>query len=316
MVKERQKALRYRRALFNRPRGQPAPRTLEFYLEEAHGKFKTVATRRVELDGNFVIEVRHQQRRRGVGLLLHVTAYTREEPASVVPQVTARDDEAPISTTPPPNGTDFMDGDLHILVAGDDVIMCASGIRERKFEEYCSIIFDRAEFPPVAGMFHLEAVANANKLKVIEDEGVKEIKLDAVSYVATGQQLKRYSLRRTLRDEMLDTLRALFGDDPGVQDVADAENLSAQIVLKFDRRKKGGELSAERMSGLAKRLVDEGDEGFTIRTMGNTTLGYNQISLQRPAKIAAYGKTVQRDAAFRELVSYYTDLKNEGHLEE
>jgi hypothetical protein len=317
VAQERNKALRYRRAVFPKPdKKTPVVKSLESYLDEAHKQFTTVSTRRVELDGSFVLEIRHARKRKDVGSLMHLAAYTKEEPASVVPRAGATDDDAPVTTAPPPRGADYMDGDLHLLVSGNDVVLCASSLHEHKFEQYCALIFEKAGLPPVAAMFQLETVADTDKLAVIENEGVKEIVLNTIAFAATAEHVSRHSIRKTIGKHLMGTFRALFRDDPDLSEISESENLSAQLVIKFDRRKTGGELSQQRLESLAKRLVqDDSDDGFKIRTLQKTTLGYNDVSLQKPVKIRADGKTVQRDAAFRELVTYYQELRNEGHLE-
>jgi hypothetical protein len=208
-----------------------------------------------------------------------------------------------------------MDGDLHLLISGNDVVACASNLHERQFGHYCTNIFNQAELDPMASLFDLAPVANADKLQIIEAEGVKEITLDSSMFLASAENLSRQSIRRTLNASMLEAFRALFGKDAGLDEIRSRENLSAQLVIKFDSRRKGGELGQERIDSLAKRLLDEPSDGFRIRTRGETSLGHDDISLQKIVKIAADGKTVQRDAAFSALAAYFQELKDEGHLD-
>lgn len=318
MVSERRKALRYRRAIFHRPPNQksaPALSTLEEYVHEAHSKITTSARRLAAFDGGFTLQMRYARQRRNLGTLLHLAAYTEKERASVVPAVRGSTDDAPLTTAPPPTGTEYMDGDLHLLVAGNDIIICASNLHERQFGLYCATIFNQAELDPVASMFEMAPVANANKLEIIENEGVKAITLDSSMFVASADNVSRRSLRRTLNSGMLEVFRALFGQDAEFDEIRSRENLSAQLVIKFDSRKKGGELGQERIDTLAKRLLDEPTDGFRIRTRGDSTLGHDDISLQKAVNVPADGKTVQRDAAFSALAAYFQELKDEGHLD-
>lgn len=319
MVLERRKVLRYRRAIHHRPQGRRPPRasaTLEDNIQAAHSKITTSARRLVVFEGGFTLQMRYARQRRNVGTLLHLAAYTEREPTSIVPGVRGSTDDAPLSTAPPPAGAEYMDGDLLLLVSGNDVVFCANSLHERKFEQYCASVFNEAELDPTAAMFELSPVANANKLEIIENEGVKAITLDATLFAASADNVSRRSIRRTLNSGMLEIFRALFGQDAELDEIRSKDNLSAQLVIKFDSRRQGGELGQERIAGLAKRLIDEPNDGFRIQTKENTTFGHDEITLQKAVVIRAEGKTVQRDAAFAELGAYMEELRDAGHLEQ
>lgn len=319
MAVERRKILRYRRAIYQRPQSQRAPRTpatLEDNIHAAHSKITTSVRRIVVFEGGFTLQMRYARKRRNGGTLLHLAAYTEREPTSIVPGARGSTDDAPLSTAPPPDGAEYMDGDLLLLVSGNDVVVCANSLHEHKFEQYCASVFNEAELDPTASMFELAPVANANKIDIIENEGVKAITLDATMFAASANNVSRRSIRRTLDSGMLEVFRALFGKDAEFDEIRSKENLSAQLVVKFDSRRKGGELGQERIAQLAKRLIDEPSGGFRIQTRGNTTLGHDEIVLQKAVSIRAQGKTVQRDAAFAELAIYMEELRDAGHLEQ
>ncbi len=319
MAVERRKVLRYRRAIYHHPRGKKVPEdfpTLEDNIHAAHSKITTSARRLVAFEGGFTLQMRYARKRRNAGTLLHLAAYTEREPTSIVPGVRGSTDDAPLSTAPPPAGAEYMDGDLLLLVSGNDVVVCASSLHDHKFHQYCASMFNVAEIDPTATMFELAAVANANKLEIIENEGIKAITLDATMFAASADNVSRRSIRRTLNAGMLEVFRALFGKDAEFDEIRSKENLSAQLVIKFDSRRKGGELGQERIVNLAKRLIDEPGNGFRIQTRANTTFGHDEIVLQKTVTIRAEGKTVQRDAAFAELVNYMEELRNAGHLEQ
>lgn len=317
MVKDRQKTLRYRRAVFLQPANGSAvaAETLESYLRRAHRECSTVARRRAQFDGGYILEVRYARRRHNIGTFIHLAAYTEEEPASVVPRATGTEDEAPVSTTPPPRGADFMDGDLLLVVAGNEVLLCGTSLHESRFEHYCASIFNAIDLPPAASMFKLSPVADVDMVVVVENEGVKSISLDATAFSASIERAGRQSIRRNVSDGVQEIVRALFGSDDQLQDVYQRENVSAEIVFKFDKRKKGGEVGQERMAALATQLLDEPTDGFTIKTFGNTTLRHGDITLQKVVKIPANGKTVDRELAFHELAAYYNELKAAGQLD-
>lgn len=317
MATLKKKSLRYRRAVFVEKPGVRTGKhkTLEEYVEAAHASLKNIVSRRITNFQGITIECRASRKKRGVGILLHLAAYTLHEPASVVPQPNPQDDDAPVGTVPPPRGADYMDGDLLLLVSENDVIMCSSSLHEHKFSEYCAGVFDKAGLPPDASMFNLMPVADADQLEVIEDEGVKQISLDTTAFTATANHVSRKSIRRKIGDGVMDVFRVIFADDPDLRDIDKLENLSAEMVIKFDRRRKGGELAQERIQSIAKQLVSEPTDGFKITTFRGTTLGHDQILLHKAINVPADGKTVQREAVFREMLTYFQELNDAGHTE-
>lgn len=316
MPEEKSKVLRYRRALFveTEEEGRENVGTLEEMLAAAHRKFTTIDQRRAAYEGGFTLEVRHAAKKRGIGTLLHLAAYTHEEPATIVPRVTGTD-SAPVAIVPPPRNADFMDGDLMALIAGNDVILCGNRLSDRNLERYCARMFDLSGFPPAAGMFRLEPVADTDALQVLENQGVKEIKLSVSAFDASVSRAQRKSLRRRIGADVWDEFLSFFGKDADLESIRQHENVSADVVFKFDRRKKGGELAAEHMEQFARSLVDEEEEGFKIRTFEGTVLGASSLSLQKKVSLVAYGKSVARESAFEALQAYYGELKDAGLLD-
>lgn len=311
----RTKQLRYRRATFSGAAARPRTETLEKSIDEAHNNLKNIVSRRTQTARGMTLECRASRKRKGVGTLLHITAYTAREHASVVPSARGQDEEAPTSTVPPPPHAEYMDGDLFLLICGDNVITCSSGLHEHKFNEYCVDVFHRAGLPPRSSQFHLASVANVDLMDVIAQEGVKQVSLGTSVFAASVDHARRKTLKRTLGAGVFDAFRAIFAEDPTFKDIDQQENLSAELVIKFDGRRKGGEVGRERIERLAERLVTESPEGFSIRTGKNTVLGHEEVALQKPVSIRAQGKTVQVDAVFAELVRYFLELKDAGHLE-
>jgi hypothetical protein len=316
---EKAKTLRYRRAIYTVPKDdEEADKilTLEEYLKLAHAKFKSIEQRRVRYDSGYTLEARDARSRRQVGTLLHIAAYTDGEPATIVPLV-AGTDSAPVDVLPPPKNTDFMDGDVMALISGNDVVLCASQIHDINLYRYCAGIFTAADLPVQATLFRLERAADADRVQLLEDEGVKQIRLSVSTFDATLSHAKRKSVRTKLGAGMMEELFALLGKDVNMEEAKDYSSLSAEIVIKFDKRRKNGELGGERIEALAKQVVaDDDDEGFTIVTGEDNVVGASTLSLHKSVSLPAYGKSVSRDAAYQELVTYFKELDDDGLLEQ
>jgi hypothetical protein len=311
MVEVKTKKIHYRRAQFSKdaPRGH----TFEKSIEGAFIKRKTIKTRRVSLaDGHVIDCMRFSPRTHGH--FIHLAIYTPGESASIVP-VLSDAASADTGVATPPKDHDFMDGDLMLLVSGNDVLVCSSATHDAKISAYFTALFSQVNLEEYEQSFSLQYVADAQKLDLVQKEGVKEIVLSATAYEASIEQTKRESARQKLTGAVLDELLALFQKDAKLKDLTERENISAEVVLKFDRRRKGGEVGAQRLARLAQEVLDESSEGFTIRTLNGNTISGGSLTLSKKAKIPAHGKSTQWSPTAKALDDYYIELRKNGHLE-
>jgi len=308
---ERLKTLSYRRVQFL----VETDKTLESYLAEAHKRLPNIENRTIADDGSLVLECRDFVHKQGVGVFLHIAAYTPGEHASVVPRLKGVPSGA-LQTAAPPDGCEFMDGDTMAFVAGDHVILCSSSLHEKQAERYMTRIVDIAQIDTHAAQFSLTKVANVNKMKLIKSQGVKSINLNASLYSATIDHMERTTVNKKVSGSVADAVLAIFGKDLCEEDWEKAENMSVNVRLSYDSRKCGVMFNKERLESLANIMVNEDDDGFTIETVGGEKIGPDDIVLRKKAKLPKFGKTVYCSDAWQELATYFQELKVGGLLEQ
>ncbi len=102
-----------------------------------------------------------------------------------------------------------------------------------------------------------------------------------------------------------------------MENCTDAENITAELVLKFDRREKGDGKGQLRLQDIAKRVVeDEESDGFKIKTYNNDTLTAQEIVLRKIVKLEKNGKTVFHQDVWRCMSDYFNELRDKGILEQ
>jgi hypothetical protein len=308
---EKKKTLSYRKAEFF----VPVTKALEEYLAEAHTKLPNIAKRRVVIPGHPVLECRRHQTQASLGVLLHIAAYTPGEHASVVP-MTSGTQTADIATTPPPDKCEFMDGDIMALVAGNHVLLCSSNLHEKKAERYMVEIIEAAKIDANASKFGLCKKADVDKVRLIQSQGVRSINLNATLFDATLDQIERTTVRKKISGKLMDEIKALVFEDKDAEQLEQAENLSAQVILKYDSRRKGCSLGRQSIESLANQMIEDGDEGFTIETLSGETIKGGDITLRKTVSIAKHGKSVFCSEAWRALEQYYYELRDGGLLEQ
>ncbi|MGE4296955.1 MAG: hypothetical protein AB7E47_02905 [Desulfovibrionaceae bacterium] len=289
------------------------------YVATALRKKKTVADRTVEIDGQEV-KCCHERKAKAQDtknprLYLHISVSTPGEAVSLVPKE-GKNPEVDLGTATAPKGTDFMDGDLMLFIEGNHVLFCSTGLRVGKAKEYLMRLFEEADQPEDALAFSLVSVADVDKIKLIRERGVKRLHLNAGLYVATQEHEEREG--RTVTQKVVkavtNEILALFEEDDDFKEYADAENLTAEVVIKFDRRVKGGELGQERLEKLAQMAVDDGDEGFKIITNDDEKISSTSITLRKYVRVPQHGKTVKHAVVWAEMRSYMGELREQGLL--
>lgn len=127
----RQRTLHYRRAVFlTNPAYQPR---LDFFVRDVHGMFRTTEDRQVSV-GDSVIECR-RYRETQEGVLMQLVSYCPGEEMSIVPHHKAKNN-LDLGTTPPPDGTDFWDGDVNVFISENHIVYCASQATEKYIDRY------------------------------------------------------------------------------------------------------------------------------------------------------------------------------------
>ena len=178
---QKTKKLYYRRATWEKQEKA----TLQSLLNEAHETLTTTGQRTFQTANGEIKGARVESSDKG--LLMQIAAYAPGEPTSTIDK-NKRAKAATITAEPAPEGKDYLDGDVFVLVTGNHVILCPSGVRESVATNYFSYALTKVGKTNVATTLELDKVAKTSKLKMIQEEGVKEILLQSSLYEASLMQ--------------------------------------------------------------------------------------------------------------------------------
>ena len=170
----------------------------------------------------------------------------------------------------------------------------------------------------------IKKIANADKAKVLQKEGVKKVVLNSALYDASLLPDDTDQAYNTILARVAEAAKAVIYRDKQLSEIRKHENLNVQVSLSFDgataTRKKDdsyGEEGRERLFGLGNELVNDDDaEDFVIYTNGNKTIKSSEINIKETVDLPKYGKTVQQSEAWSALLSYHDSLKALGVLEQ
>ena len=296
--------------------------SLQKLLEDAHTKLDTVGKRTFEVGSG--AEIRGANFKENDGLYLQIASYVPGEATSIIDKdITAKISN--VSAQKAPNGKDYLDGDVFVYINGNHVILCPSGARETVVETYIWNILRKCNHKDIAKTFELDKVAKASKLKMIRDEGVKEVDLDTSLYEASLIHLDKTKPKVSdIKKAVADQFSAIFSKDKELQDIKEKENLNIKIKVRFDgseamrnsKEPNFGVAGKKRLERTAEQVISEfekdDENGFVIVTGANNRITSEEIRVSDSFRVKTLGKSLSRESAWSTLKKYYDRLNADG----
>ena len=261
-------------------------------------------------------EIRHRSVRSD-RICLHIAAWTDQEPMSTVPHILAS--EADLSSEPPGTNWDYLDGDGMILISGNHCLLMPSGLHPKSIEQYIRSLLSLGREQGAAIQaemehFQLLAIADPHTVEQVYDQGIKKIGLNVGQYMETARE--RDDVRRERIVERLGKgiLMTLFTKEEDRRRVEEADNVSAQLIVKLDTRRSG--LSAEEFVPVARKIADESEDDLEIETTTGQRIKRGSLMLRKPTKVKSFAKTVHHNHAWELMIEYFHELEDAGILGE
>jgi hypothetical protein len=311
MTGKREKTVSYRRAEWLND--EPSSVNLGMCIKQAADKLKTVDERTIVRANGQHVRLVSLKPSKG-GHLLHFTADTPGEAASIVPKKAIAADEIHVGIAAPPADAEFMDGDAFLYVNRNDVCFCATGLRDSTVRLVLQDFFKLSGIRKDATQFDLLKIADVNKVKLLQSQGVAEIELRSTLSEATVNYNRRKHQPQSIVGAAAKHARAVLGKEHDVTNDA----LRVMLVIRMDRRRKGITLGEKRLKTLATNIIQnqEDDDEYTIVTKGGQRIGPKEILMRSTVMIDSIGKSVQRDKAWKELQAFFEVLSSSGALEQ
>jgi hypothetical protein len=306
MKEFREKTIGYRRALW-----LAGTRSLESYIREAWRILPDIRDRTYVRNDDQEVKILTVGENTP-GLLLHISADTPGEWASIVPD--AGDKQSiDVSTTNPPTSTEFMDGDAFAYIHDDHVCLCVSLVHDAIIYGALRYMFSSARLSSDAQKFELIKVADTDKLKMIHGEGIDYIDLRASVYQASMDYLRRSAQAQGLLGKTAKNIKALVGTPNDVT----KDSLQINLIIKKDKRvRKHLTLGEKELDFVATSLLENQEAGdyFSIHLDSGQIITQDEIYIRKKLPVLAKGKSVDRDKAWASLIAFYKQLKSQGVL--
>lgn len=251
-------------------------------------------------------------------VVVHVAAYTPNQKASLVPLPSVAESVLNTTDESPPDGHNFLEGDIFILVSENDIILCPSGLRESAAMHYIDWIIQQGNPSIVESReYAIEPIASVDAIQMLRREGVSRIMLNASLYAATIS----YGQRNSGDSGILGSLRELaltYFPENNLLSQAERNhyaNLSTRLEISFDGRRRGGEISGQAITDAAVDIFNQAtDDGISIRTRRGNLISRDTIRISKQVVLPVSGNSVSKLEAWAEMASFLDELRSTGAL--
>lgn len=221
---------------------------------------------------------------------------------------------------PPPAGQEYKDGDCFLLISEHHILYCGHRISLAKARRYISRRIHAIQKNEEYSALEISAVPNLDKLRLLEEAGVRSIKIGAHAYAASIEELEDARSKTGLVKSLIETLNAFIKEDPG----QDAQNSLADLMVNVEFRLKGNTRASRSSKRLileaANKITDEFDtedqdiSTFTIITQDGHEIRPSTVRLNSTTKIKAKNNSICHMDAWKQMLKYFRHLINKSLL--
>jgi hypothetical protein len=249
------KLLHYRRAGFGET-GDNDTRTLEDYLCLACGKD---CMDNIKFSKNKRVYKNLAYQKDDKGSFVHFTIYSPGEQASTV-NTNIEESASDLETADPPEGQEYIDGDCKALINGNHVVICSSRVMDAQINTFMRNIFKVAGLGSRAESVSLKKIANIDKTKKIQAEGVKEIIMDSSIYSASLMNNEK-TMKKKILHKLTRIIKSTILKDDEEETIKKLDSLSVKVVISANGKIESA-LSEEKIIELANLVIEEEDGGL------------------------------------------------------
>lgn len=330
--KPKNRTVYYFRCEFAKVDGISVKNSLELMANSAWAKLNSTQARTFYLgDDRSVVGMKLSSRRAKLShgdkdcTLFSVGLYEEGAAANTIdrPSITSAELEA--STYDAPVDQEFLDGEGFVCLFGNHLIMSpATTFRATSINTFLALLLTKGGFNHEADVMEIQQVADIDTIKTIEDEGVSNIVVNAVSYLSTLEYIKRVNPKEKVSGKLQKITRMVKGvfdvlrDDDTETEILEKEGLNVRVVISHDGRTTGdaADIGHGHAKDTAKLLASTDVGGYVITTKSGTKLTNEDTVLKHTVKVKRHGKSVDREQMWLRLVEALENYEREGILEQ
>ena len=197
-------------------------------------------------------------------------------------------------------------------------MFCGHGISVSKATLYLSLLAKRGTEKHSQPVFDISPVSNIDKIKLLQEQGVKSISLSTNAYDLSIPEKKTQNRFKKILAAAANEVKALVEKDESLSEQKAREDLLVGLELKLDGNTRACEETQEYITDIAKEYIGDSDDGwhhFEIITRTGERIKPGNIRLQKTVRLEKTEKNISCYSAWEALAAYLVDIEN-GRLSE
>lgn len=300
-----------------RARRDGNPFDLQALIARVRRRKNNCGATEIELGGGDVVRIQHYSPAGG-RLRLHLSRYVPGVLASTLqPKVSSAEDDE--GTQAPPRGREFKEGDCFLLIKNHHVLYCGHGISKEKAALYLLQLFRTANLHDESSGFDLVPASNLDKLKLIQEHGVKSIRLAVSAFDLSLPETSRKNWISKSFGKIGDELSALVRRDQSIAEQKAMEDLIVNVEVRLDGNTRAIQGSQDFIEDLAETVLEDDDtpiSDFLIVTQDGERITSGAIRLQTKVSVETKDNSVSHNSVWAELGTYFDQISQGNLLEQ
>ncbi len=244
-------------------------------------------------------------------LFLHIVKWPHRLAAATVPHVGGQ--TIRLDYQSPGKDWDYWSGSGMVMVRQNHCLLMGNQFLPVAIGSYLRKLLIRGHGDNrQAGAVRLEAVADRGILETVRSKGIKQIRLHLGQYLEDGMEWGR----PTVLQRMGTTVRALLLEDWSAEQVREASNVNARLVVKIDARRKLG-ITPEQLRPAVEQILSEDDESIDLETMDGQIFRRGNLIRRTEVEVERSGnsRTVNHLHAWHLMEEFMHELYMDGELD-
>lgn len=244
---------------------------------------------------------------------VHFVTYEEESQAAVISALEDLQELDAAQVGPPPN-TEFLHGQLYLLLRGNDCLWTThnSNMREGSIQSLVRDFVREYSNDEEDLKFVFSALLDHSQLESAFDQGIEAIELGLGGFRSTVEEA--YALNRD-GDGPLSYLASLWRADPTAEQQEAAADVQTRVILRPGRKWKKENVK-EFLADVAMDVYeDEPDEGFVIVTKTGVRLTRDKLTLSRRISVEGNNRILTTSQVVGRLTETMEQLVEAGIVE-
>lgn len=309
-VKQAQKRIYYFRSISS----SNQPVDIQKPLTVALKSHPTIADTEI----NFVDEVVRIQRygTKNKRLFLHFVEYAPGEKNSTLTPKIKKTNDTEVGHAPPA-GKEYKKGECFLVIVGCNILFCSNGLTHQKADLYIHKLFQASGIKFEA--FRFKAASNLDKVKLLQAQGVKSVKLNVSAYkLSLTPKTANTWIKKTFAS-MSAEFSAIAGKDQTRSEQKALEDMVVSIEVGLDGNNRATEDAKDTLTDFATEVLDNdlaNFDSFVIMTRDNTPITPDSIRLHSDFKVSKSDTSIDTGETWRAMDKYLDSLATENLLEQ